>query len=123
VLSLFKFNSATNILIVQTKDATNSGLNSFTLAVRLTNYPEKGYFTFTNTFTVDVVLAILTPDYATNYNYVIGSKMLPKIYKLNSSGLSSIIVNGTTENVLETYGNSFNHITQNLNTEIFWVSY
>jgi hypothetical protein len=44
----------TGILSVQADDASLIGIHTFTLAARLTNYPVKGYFPKTTSFTVTV---------------------------------------------------------------------
>jgi hypothetical protein len=83
------------------------GSYSFTLGVRLTNYPEKGYFPKTTPFTVTVLppKVLLTPSVATSFEYTIGSVMISQTYKINLIyGTSSISVNGQFNDILNTYG-------------------
>jgi hypothetical protein len=42
--SIFKFDTTTGVLSVQTNDASYLGVNTFFLAVKLKKHPEKGYF-------------------------------------------------------------------------------
>ncbi len=42
--SLFKFNSESGILIIETKNPFDIGIQNFTLAARLQDYTNKGYF-------------------------------------------------------------------------------
>ena len=50
------------------KVAADIGLHHFTLAARLKDLPEKGYFPLNTTFTVEVNEALeLTPDVLTTY--------------------------------------------------------
>jgi hypothetical protein len=47
----------------------------------------------------------LTPDYETNYTYIIGSQMAPIQYRVSSvNGTSKITVNGDQYNIEQTYG-------------------
>ncbi len=66
------------------------------MAVRLTDYPEKGYFPFNTTFKVEVKIeVILIPNVATSYIYKIGTVMVPILFKINLNlGTSSVTVNG-----------------------------
>jgi hypothetical protein len=87
----------TGILSVQADDASLIGIHSFTLAVRLTDYPEKGYFPKTTNFTVTVEspTVVLIPSETTSFNYTIGSEMTSQTYRINLNyGTSSISVNG-----------------------------
>ena len=54
--------------MVQSRNASEIGIHDFTLAARLKEYPEKGYFPFNTSFTVEVIEALeLTPDVLTSY--------------------------------------------------------
>jgi hypothetical protein len=83
------------------------------LAVRLTDYPDKGYFPFNTTFKVEVKIEVkLSPNSATSYTYKIGTTMAPLLYQVNlNQGTSSVTVNGQTENIQETYGIVVSQIT------------
>ena len=71
-------------MVVQTRDASDIGIHNFTLAARLKDYPEKGYFPFNTTFKVEVKSEVtLTPNLATSYTYKIGTGMAPLIFKVN----------------------------------------
>jgi hypothetical protein len=70
---------------VQADSALLIGTHSFILAVKLTNFPEKGYFPKTTPFTVTVksIPVVLTPNMSSKYTYTINSVMMPLIFEVN----------------------------------------
>jgi hypothetical protein len=70
--------------------------HSLILAVKLTNYPEKGYFPKKTPFTVTVTSlpVLLIPNISSNYAYTIKSVMMPLIFEVNKKNVvGSISVN------------------------------
>jgi hypothetical protein len=100
------------------------GTHTYNLAVRLTDYPAKGYFPKKTPFTVTVQLPtiVLTPIESTSFNYFIGSRLISRTYKINLNyGTTSFSVNGQTSDIENKYGITLKKFTENENTLIEFV--